>query len=52
MQAILTPGEFLREMPIRGWMNGLTLEQRRASQRLRIPERSVASGSGRQAGHE
>ncbi len=39
MQAILTPGEFLREMPIRRWMNGLTLEQRRAAQTLRIPER-------------
>lgn len=39
MQAILTPGEFLREMPIRRWMNGLTLEQRRAAQSLRIPER-------------
>lgn len=40
MQAILTPGEFLREMPIRRWMNGLTLEQRRATQSLRIPERN------------
>ena len=38
MQAILTPAEFLREMPIRRWMNGLTLEQRRAAQSLRIPE--------------
>lgn len=42
MQAILTPGEFLREMPIRRWMNGLTLEQRRAVQTLRIPERDHA----------
>ncbi len=45
MQAILTPGEFLREMPIRNWMNGLTLEQRRSAQSLRIPE---LHGGGRQ----
>jgi len=44
MQAILTPAEFLREMPIRRWMNGLTLEQRRAAQSLRIPERNLGAG--------
>jgi hypothetical protein len=38
MRAILTPGDFLREMPIRGWMNGLTLSDRRAMQNLRIPD--------------
>lgn len=41
MQAILTPAEFLREMPIRRWMNGLTLDQRRAMQSLCIPERAA-----------
>jgi len=39
MRAILTPGDFLREMPIRRWMNGLTPAQRRAAQNLRIPDR-------------
>ncbi len=38
MRAILTPGDFLREMPIRGWMNGMNLSQRRAMQTLRIPD--------------
>ena len=54
MQAILTPGEFLREMPIRRWMNGLTLEQRRAAQSLRIPEQvhGVRADSSGEDGHE
>ena len=54
MQAILTPGEFLREMPIRRWMNGLSLEQRREAQSLRIPEdgqRGRAARAG-EANHE
>ena len=38
MKAILTPADFLREMPIRGWMNGLTACQKRAAQSFRIPE--------------
>ncbi len=38
MKAILTPADFLREMPIRSWMNGLTVSQRRASQAFRIPD--------------
>ena len=38
MKAILTPADFLREMPIRSWMNGLTASQRRAVQSFRIPE--------------
>jgi hypothetical protein len=44
MKAILTPAEFLREMPIRSWMNGLTAAQRRASQSLRIPDFESQSG--------
>lgn len=54
MQAILTPGDFLREMPIRRWMNGLTLEQRRAAQSLRIPEgdRGGRSAQAREVDHE
>lgn len=44
MKAILTPAEFLREMPIRSWMNGLTAAQRRASQALRIPDFESQSG--------
>jgi hypothetical protein len=38
MNAILTPADFLREMPIRHWMNGLTGAQKRAAQSFRIPE--------------
>lgn len=38
MNAILSPADFLREMPIRSWMNGLTPGQRRAAQSLRIPD--------------
>jgi hypothetical protein len=38
MRAILTPADFLREMPIRSWMNGLSNPQRRAAQSLRIPD--------------
>lgn len=34
--AILTPGEFLREMPIRPWMNGLTASEKRYLQNMRI----------------
>ena len=34
--AILTPGEFLREMPIRPWMNGLTASEKRYLQNVRI----------------
>src|ERR1700694_2530072 len=34
--AILTPGEFLREMPIRRWMNGLTWQEKRYVQNMRI----------------
>jgi hypothetical protein len=28
MKAILTPADFLREMPIRSWMNGLKIRER------------------------
>ena len=54
MQAILTPGDFLREMPIRRWMNGRTLEQRRAAQSLRIPEgdQGGRSAQAREVDHE
>ncbi len=38
MRVILTPADFLREMPIRSWMNGFTPGQRRSMQSLRIPE--------------
>ena len=34
--AILTPGEFLREMPIRPWMNGLTAQEKHYLQNMRI----------------
>lgn len=44
MKAILTPADFLREMPIRGWMNGLTASQRRAAQSFRIPEAETSKG--------
>jgi len=38
MKAVLTPADFLREMPIRSWMNGLTSSQKRAAQSFQIPE--------------
>jgi hypothetical protein len=38
MKAILTPADFLREMTIRTWMNGLTNVQKRAAQTFRIPD--------------
>ena len=41
MRAILTPADFLREMPIRSWMNGLTTAQRRSAQRFCIPENAA-----------
>ncbi len=47
MRAILTPADFLREMPLRGWMNGLTMAQKRAAQNFRIPETSSPSTSVR-----
>lgn len=34
--AILTPAEFLREMPLRPWMNGLTPQEKRYLQNMRI----------------
>lgn len=45
MRAILTPADFLREMPIRSWMNGLTASQRRAAQSFRIPEIEGSPGT-------
>ncbi len=42
MKAILTPADFLREMPIRTWMNGLNPAQKRAAQTFRIPDLSDA----------
>ena len=36
LNAIPTPGEFLREMPLRRWMNGLTPEQKRRMQEMTI----------------
>ena len=36
LNAIPTPAEFLREMPLRRWMNGLTPQQKRRMQELAI----------------
>ncbi len=44
LNAIVTPAEFLREMPLRLWMNGLTVEQRDRLRRLTIEgERAVGT---------
>jgi len=38
LNAIPTPAEFLREMPLRRWMNGITPEQKRRMQQLTMEE--------------
>jgi len=38
MRVILTPADFLREMPIRSWMNGFTPSLRRSMPSLCIPD--------------
>jgi len=38
LRAILTPAEFLREMPLRPWMNGLTTRQRERLRALTIED--------------
>jgi hypothetical protein len=48
LNALLTPAEFLREMPVRLWMNGLTARQRERMRNLTIQDEA----DGRGAGHE
>ncbi len=48
LNALLTPAEFLREMPVRLWMNGLTARQRERLRNLTIEE----DNDNREAGHE
>ncbi len=48
LNALLTPAEFLREMPVRLWMNGLTARQRERLRNLTI-EKGNDDG---EAGHE
>lgn len=48
LSALLTPAEFLREMPLRIWMNGLTVKQRERLRNLTIED---AQGSEK-GGHE
>lgn len=36
--ALPTPETFLREMPIRKWMNGFTPDQKKAMQNLTVPD--------------
>lgn len=36
LNAIPTPAEFLREMPLRRWMNGMTAEQKRRMQTFSV----------------
>lgn len=48
LNGLLTPAEFLREMPVRLWMNGLTARQRERLRNLTIEEEN---GDG-EAGHE
>lgn len=38
LNALLTPAEFLREMPVRTWMNGLTAKQRERLRNLTIQD--------------
>lgn len=37
--ALLTPADFLRELPIRAWMNGLTRQEKKYLQNMRLPMR-------------
>lgn len=46
LNAIPTPAEFLREMPVRRWMNGMTPEQRRRMQEMTIEENQEQEGDG------
>ncbi len=48
LNALLTPAEFLREMPVRLWMNGLTAKQRERLRNLTIEDEVER----REAGHE
>ena len=43
LNALLTPAEFLREMPVRTWMNGLTAKQRERLRNLTIQD-EMSSG--------
>lgn len=38
LNAVPTPAEFLREMPVRRWMNGMTPQQKRRMQEMSIDE--------------
>ncbi len=38
LNAIPTPAEFLREMPLRRWMNGMTPDQKRRMQTFSVEE--------------
>ena len=38
LNALMTPAEFLREMPVRTWMNGLTVTQRERLRNLTIQD--------------
>lgn len=38
MGCVPTPGDFLREMPIRPWMNGVTMKEKHSMQHLRIAQ--------------
>jgi hypothetical protein len=42
--ALLTPAEFLRELPIRAWMNGLTRQEKKYLQNMRLPMRPGEAG--------
>lgn len=46
LRAIPTPGDFLREMPIRPWMNGLTLSEKASLQNLKIEGREAVQRAG------
>lgn len=42
LNAVLTPAEFLREMPLRPWMNGLTATQRERLRALTFDQEMAA----------
>lgn len=50
LKAIPAPGDFLREMPIRPWMNGLTLSEKNSLQNLKIEGRKAIQKA--EADHE
>lgn len=50
LRVIPALGDFLREMPIRPWMNGLTLSEKTSLQNLKIEGRGTIRDAGMEGG--